>query len=189
MRTRKSWYGNGNVGDVLTEVTLAPLASLLSTQLSRQCGLRPLALRILPPLSERCKKHWAWLAGMHSMVSIVSMMNKVSMVSMVRMGSLLELFMLPHTMKYLGFDQCLILRTQISPVTLFSNPGRSLRLKWENHYFPMCLENRWVWHLFQKVDRISRFWPLLAIFTHFSIFTPMLLWFAAEFSLLFFPLE
>ena len=56
-RTRKSWYGNGNVGDVLTEVTLAPLASLLSTQLSRQCGLRPLALRILPPLAERCKKH------------------------------------------------------------------------------------------------------------------------------------
>ena len=50
IRKRKSWLGNGHVGDVLTEVTLAPLASLLSTQLSRQCGLRPLALRILPPL-------------------------------------------------------------------------------------------------------------------------------------------
>ena len=136
---------------------------------SAALGLSPSAYSHL----SRCKKHWAWLAVMVSMVgmvSIVSMMNKVSMVSMVRMGSLLELFMLPHTMKYLGFDQCLILRTQISPVTLFSNPGRSLRLKWENHYFPMCLENRWVWHLFQKVDRISRFWPLLAIFiSQFSL--------------------
>ena len=162
MRTRKSWCGNGNVGDVLTEVTLAPLASLLSTQLSRQCGLRPLALRILPPLSQRCKKHWAWLAVMVSMLSLVSMVSFVSMmnkVSMVRIGSLLELFLLAHTMKYLGFDQRLILRTQISPVTLFSSPARSLRLKWENHYFLVCLEKRWVWHLFQKVDWISRFWP------------------------------
>ena len=52
---------------------------------------------------------------------MMSMMGKASLVSMVRMGSLLELFMLAHTMKYLGFDQRFILRTQISPVTLFSS--------------------------------------------------------------------
>ena len=133
---------------------------------SAALGLSPSAYSHLTEMQKALSMAGNTLS-MLSMVSIVSMMNKVSK---VRIGSLLELFLLAHTMKYLGFDQRLILRTQISPVTLFSSPARSLRLKWENHYFLVCLEKRWVWHLFQKVDWISRFWPQLAILTHFLNF-------------------
>ena len=140
---------------------------------SAALGLSPSAYSHLTEMQKALSMAGNTLS-MLSMVSIVSMMNKVSK---VRIGSLLELFLLAHTMRYLGFDQRLILRTQISPVTLFSSPAISLRLKWENHYFLVCLEKRWVWHLFQKVDWISRFWPQLAIFTNFLIFFSVLLCF------------